>query len=232
MHISELFCIFVVVVVVSDCKYNYFYDIGQIADHYFEVLTAKIYIGFNFEVLHLTRCRFIKMKESERADRNVDARAIINAVLNHVGMRAPSFAKAIGINYQRIFDLQSGRTKKFNPGVVNLICAKFPEINKTYLYTGEGSLTLNGVVNEVPVIFPGAGPSSQLAEMLDMQNKLMEMFKSLTDREADLNERLVGMQERERELNNREAELDKREAYIDRILEENGLKKNGDAMGA
>lgn len=227
MHISELFCIFVVVVVVvSDCKYNHFYDIGQIADLYFDAGTAKNYIGFISEVLHLYTLQiFIRMKESERADRNVDARAIIEAVLNHVGMRAPSFAKAIGINYQRIFDLQSGRTKKFNPGVVNLICAKFPEINKTYLYTGEGSLTLNGVENDATVQIPGAGPSSQLAEMLAMQHKLMEMFKSLTDREANLNERLVELQERERDLNDREAELDKRESELDRILEENGLKK-------
>lgn len=108
------------------------------------------------------------MKESEKADRNVDARAIIEAVLNHVGMRAPSFAKAIGINYQRIFDLQSGRTKKFNPGVVNLICARFPEINKTYLYTGEGNLILGPGESEQPSQMPGAGPSSQLAEMLAM----------------------------------------------------------------
>lgn len=233
MHISELFCIFVVVVVVvSDCKYNHFYDISQIADLYFDAETANNYIGFNFEVFHLYTLQIIKMKESERADRNVDARAIIEAVLNHVGMRAPSFAKAIGINYQRIFDLQSGRTKKFNPGVVNLICTRFPEINKTYLYTGEGSLVLKGTENETPVQTPGAGPSSQLAEMLAMQHKLMEMFKSLTDREADLNERLVDLQERERELNSREAELDKREADLDRILEENGLKKDSDAMEA
>lgn len=172
------------------------------------------------------------MKESEKADRNVDARAIITAVLNHVGMRAPSFANAIGINYQRIFDLQSGRTKKFNPGVVNLICERFPEINKTYLYTGEGSLVIDSAETNKTAQIPGAGPSSQLAEIMAMQHKLMEMFKNLTDRESALNERVAELQERERDLNDREAELEKREVELDRILEENGLKKDSLAMEA
>lgn len=165
------------------------------------------------------------MKESEHADRNVNAKAIIEAVLNHVGMRAPSFAKAIGINYQRIFDLQSGRTKKFNPGVVNLICGRFPEINKTYLYTGEGNLVLP-IADQPSMPYPGAGPTAQLAEMLSMQHKLMEMFQSLTDREAKLQDRMNEMQDRERELDEREAELDRRQAEMERILEENGLKQD------
>ena len=70
------------------------------------------------------------MKESEKAEKNVNAREIIANVLKELGMNAPSFSTATGIAYQRIFDLQRGRTKKFNPGVVNMICAAFPTINK------------------------------------------------------------------------------------------------------
>ena len=55
------------------------------------------------------------MKESEKVDKNVNAREIIANVLKELGMNAPSFATATGIAYQRIFDLQRGRTKKFNP---------------------------------------------------------------------------------------------------------------------
>lgn len=173
----------------------------------------------------------INMKESEYADRNVNAKAIIEAVLNHVGMRAPSFAKAIGINYQRIFDLQSGRTKKFNPGVVNLICARFPEINKTYLYTGEGNLVLQN--NEIPqMLVPGTGPTTQLAEMLSMQHKLMEMFQSLTEREAKLQDKMNEMRDRERALDERETELDRRQAEMEHFLEDSGLKKAATLMEA
>lgn len=170
------------------------------------------------------------MKDSEKVDRNVDAKAIIEAVLSHVGMRAPSFAKAIGINYQRIFDLQSGRTKKFNPGVVNLICERFPEINKMYLYTGQGSIT-NDQQDVMPHI-PGSGPTSQLAEMLSMQHKLMQMFQSLQERESKLQEKSDKLTELERDLNDRETELYKREQELERLLAESGLKKDTDRLEA
>lgn len=169
------------------------------------------------------------INENEKAEKNVDARAIIQAVLSHVGMRAPSFAKAIGINYQRIFDLQNGRTKKFNPGIVNLICEKFPEINKTYLYTGEGDIVRKDYTEVVP---PGTGPTAQLGEMIAMQQKLMSMLQSLADRESSLLERLMEVQERERVLNEREIALDKKAMEIQRLLEENGLKKGSKVMGA
>lgn len=159
-----------------------------------------------------------KMKDSEKADRNVDARAIIEAVLKHVGMRAPTFAKAIGINYQRIFDLQSGRTKKFNPGVVNLIVKRFPDIDKMYLYTGEGCITLPGSTEDNSSA-GGAMSAAQLAEAMTMQRKMLEMLQTLAEKEARLNER-------ERELNDRETELDKREHELERILSENGLEKD------
>ena len=168
------------------------------------------------------------MKESEKADRNVDAKAIIEAVLSHVGMRAPSFAKAIGINYQRIFDLQSGRTKKFNPGVVNMICERFPDINKNYLYTGEGNLVIPG--KEQPT--SDAGSVIQLSEMLSMQRTLLEMFQTLSERESRLQERMADLQDREREISIREAELNKKESELMRVLEENGLKKDGEWLEA
>lgn len=169
------------------------------------------------------------MKDSEKADRNVDAKAIIKAVLTHVGMRAPSFAKAIGINYQRVFDLQNGRTKKFNPGVVNLICARFPEINKMYLYTGEGSLTLPDA--EIPSA-PATIAPTQFNELLSMQSKMMQMMQSLTEREAKLQERINDFQDRERELMEREQELMRREAEYERSLIENGMQKDTECLPA
>ncbi|MDE5902844.1 MAG: hypothetical protein K2H21_06460 [Muribaculaceae bacterium] len=167
------------------------------------------------------------MKESEHAARNVDAKAIIEAVLSHVGMRAPSFAKAIGINYQRIFDLQSGRTKKFNPGIVNLIVQRFPEISKTYLYTGEGSL-----VNEKNVTHKTSdGTPAQLSDVMGMTTKLVDMLAQLGEREAKLHERAVAIMDQERELlekerllNEREHDLNKREAELMRIADEAGTK--------
>lgn len=156
------------------------------------------------------------MNDSEKADRNVDARTIIENVLKYVGMRAPTFAKAIGINYQRIFDLQSGRTKKFNPGVVNLIVKRFPDIEKKYLYTGEGEVSYAEVAQSEISSEAGSISVAQLTEALTMQRKMLDMFQTLTEKEARLNQR-------ERALNDREAELDKRENELERILAEKGV---------
>ena len=72
------------------------------------------------------------MKENVRQDEFIPTtQRIIQEVLAAVGLTAPKFADALGINYQRIFDLMRGRTKKFNPGIVNLICEKFPEVTKS-----------------------------------------------------------------------------------------------------
>ena len=82
------------------------------------------------------------MKDNVRQDEFIPVtRNIIKNVLEAVGMTAPKFAEALGINYQRIFDLQRGRTKKFNPNIAALICEKFPQINKSYLFTGEAPAT-------------------------------------------------------------------------------------------
>lgn len=168
------------------------------------------------------------MKESEKADRNVDAKAIIDAVLKHVGMKAPTFAKEIGINYQRIFDLTSGRTKKFNPGVVNLICARFPEISKHYLYTGEGDVASQTA--SVPGL-PMAG-ATQLSELMAMSRQLMGMFQSLTEKESQITKMLNELNERERELNEREHSLNLRELEVERIADDMGIKKDPISMEA
>lgn len=155
------------------------------------------------------------MEESEKTENNVKAKEIIGQVLHHVGMKAPTFAKEIGINYQRVFDLQSGRTKKFNPGVVNKIVERFPDINKNYLYTGEGELILGRQPQAAPLPCGDASMvtlgASQLAEIMAMNGKMLGLLQTITEREAVLAARAEELNRRERELNQREHELNQRE---------------------
>ena len=72
----------------------------------------------------------------------MDATIIIDRVLKAVGLNAPTFAKTIGVNYQRIFDLQRGRVKKFHPEIVRKIIEKWPNMNANFIYTGEGEVML------------------------------------------------------------------------------------------
>lgn len=148
------------------------------------------------------------MKESEKAENNVDAKAIIASVLEKLEMNAPAFSTATGISYQRIYDLQRGRTKKFNPGVVNMIVAAFPQIRKEYLYTGTGPVTSSNVPADLmPNPMFGSDVHDLMAKTLKMQAELLEKSERLADKERELHEKEVDLLRREYELKLRESQL-------------------------
>lgn len=164
------------------------------------------------------------MKESEKADNNVNARVIIANVLKELGMNAPSFATATGIAYQRIFDLQRGRTKKFNPGVVNMICEAFPSINKAYLYTGEGTVFLSGKPYDADNSIGTNATSPE--EITKMLNKVLDLSKQISDKDKIVDDKMQKLLVKERELMDREIELAKKEielAHKEHVL---SLKKD------
>jgi len=140
------------------------------------------------------------MKESEYAENNVDAKVIIATVLKTLKLGNTDFAAATGIAYQRIYDLVRGRTKKFNPGVVNQIIAAFPQIRKEYLYTGEGPVLQTDIpvlpANQLP-----SDPSALLAKVLEMQTELLARMERLTEREAELHRREIELMRKETEIN-------------------------------
>lgn len=163
------------------------------------------------------------MKESEKADKNVNAREIIANVLKELDMNAPSFSTATGISYQRIFDLQRGRTKKFNPGVVNMICEAFPTINKSYLYTGEGPVMVNGKPQELDNSIGAGASHSEIANML---NKVLDLSKQVSDKEKAIEEKTRELLEKERELLIKEVELSRREIELEQAKTALGFKKD------
>jgi hypothetical protein len=134
----------------------------------------------------------------------MDATIIIDRVLKAVGLNAPTFAKTIGVNYQRIFDLQRGRVKKFHPEIVRKIIEKWPNMNANFIYTGEGEVMLK----------PGEPvPQPSIEEMVNgAVEKILdtEEFKS----------RLKLVDEREQILNKRENMLAEREAKVTSMYSE------------
>lgn len=134
----------------------------------------------------------------------MDATIIIDRVLKAVGLNAPTFAKTIGVNYQRIFDLQRGRVKKIHPEIVRKIIEKWPNMNANFIYTGEGEVMLK----------PGEPvPQPSIEEMVNgAVEKILdtEEFKS----------RLKLVDEREQILNKRENMLAEREAKVTSMYSE------------
>jgi len=156
------------------------------------------------------------MKKSEYAENNVDAKVIIAHVLETLEMNAPAFSTATGIAYQRIYDLQRGRTKKFNPGVVNMIIAAFPQIRKEYLYTGDGPV-LN---TDVPADLIGNPISKDASALIERSLKLQEDLMAKAERLSD----------KEEQLHQKEIELLKREHEIELMRAKLQLALNGEAL--
>lgn len=134
----------------------------------------------------------------------MDATIIIDRVLKVVGLNAPTFAKTIGVNYQRIFDLQRGRVKKFHPEIVRKIIEKWPNMNANFIYTGEGEVMLK----------PGEPVPQPSIE--DMVNGAVE---KILDTE-EFKSRLKLVDEREQILNKRENMLAEREAKVTSMYSE------------
>ena len=155
------------------------------------------------------------MNESEKVENNVDAKSIRDRLLKALHLGPGELATALGINYQRIYDLGSGRTKKFNPGMVNMIISRFPQVNATFLYTGKGEPLKEDA--------PQLANTSDVAEIISMPRQLIDMMEKLTARSEQLDQRTLRLEIRERELNDRERhllELEKRIASLEEKLQE------------
>ena len=155
------------------------------------------------------------MEDFEKVENNVDAKDIRDKLLKALHLGPGELATALGINYQRIYDLGSGRTKKFNPGMVNMIVSKFPQVNATFLYTGKGE-PLKGDNQAL-------ASHSDLSEIITMSRQLVDMMDKLTSRAEQLDQRALRLEARERDLIDRErrvAELEKQSSYLQEKITE------------
>ena len=117
----------------------------------------------------------------------------IEALLKEIGLNAPTFAKEIGLNYQRIYDIQSGRVKKINEAVARKIREGYPRVNPNFLFTYEFPITLE----------PGQSPKPQTENVRDMVDQAVERLMN-TD---EYKERVNNVAEREAKVLAREERM-------------------------
>lgn len=148
-------------------------------------------------------------------NRPYNVREIISNVLEAVGMNGPAFSKAIGMPYTVVYNLQSGRTKKFRPQITDPILKKFPRINLEYLYTGKGAVLHDEEPStaEKETKFVGS-----LDSLVSLQQKIFDKLDELGKKENELNEK-------ERALNLKEIELFKREQECSVREQKLGIQK-------
>lgn len=107
----------------------------------------------------------------------------INEILLNLGIKTPTFAKRIGVKYQRILDIQSGKVKKISGELANYIINTYPQFDINWLLTGEGSMLKN---TDQPV--SQGGEDATLSEA-DLNNS--NTMKKYLDQVLRQNEELI-----------------------------------------
>lgn len=146
----------------------------------------------------------------------------INEILLNLGIKAPTFAKRIGVKYQRILDVQNGRVKKISGEVANHIVNTYPQFDINWLLTGEGSMlkdntgatqTDNTIINptntqamEISLAMDYiATLKEQLAKMTAIVENQNTVIERLSQKGGDevLSRKLGAVKERRDELTNK-----------------------------
>ena len=70
----------------------------------------------------------------------LDAQQVIQNLLDHLGIKAPTLASEVDVLYRRVYDIQSGKTRKVSGDLANKIVARYPDISLPWLLTGEGEM--------------------------------------------------------------------------------------------
>ena len=70
----------------------------------------------------------------------MDSSVIIGEMLDCLGVKAAEFARSIGVVPTQIYDLQKGKIKKISDSIADKIISAYPEFDKVWLLTGEGSM--------------------------------------------------------------------------------------------
>lgn len=70
----------------------------------------------------------------------MDAIDILDRLLDYTGENRSSLARRIGVIPQRFHDIANGKTKAFSYEIADKITTAFPEVDKNFLLTGEGTM--------------------------------------------------------------------------------------------
>lgn len=131
---------------------------------------------------------------------------IIKEVLVNLGIKEPTFSSNIGLKYQRVNDIETGKVKKISAEVAKAIVGVYPQFNITWLLTGEGEMLKqdgNNVVQHIHDNTNGTitgvnngtvqthGTDGELIKELAKQRELTEQALAQNDRLISIIEKLT-----------------------------------------
>lgn len=129
----------------------------------------------------------------------------IETILMELKMKAPTFANSIGVPYQRIFDIQRGKTKKISGDLASAISFKYPQYHYDWLLSREVDSIKIGRIGDV------TGAAGQVSGGVHIGKSDADL--ALIDENAKLREEVELLRENNRKL------LDQVIKLTDRLFE-------------
>ncbi|MCQ2232636.1 MAG: hypothetical protein MJZ30_12390 [Paludibacteraceae bacterium] len=117
----------------------------------------------------------------------MEAKEIIEAMLEHEQLSPAEFARKVGMRAQQISEYKSGKVKKISNKVAMSINNTFPHYNLSWLLTGEGSMLKKKYeIEEEDGLFGGNEYIELRKENEALQKRLDELQVLLAKKEAQL----------------------------------------------
>lgn len=115
---------------------------------------------------------------------------IINKLLIYSELNAKSFSEKIGLERpQAIYDILKGKTKSISFAMQDKILSAFPELNRTWLMTGEGEMLKGenqGSGDGITIPLAAWNVIEKQAESLAARDRQLEML--MKSRDEQINE--------------------------------------------
>nr|DAG54604.1 MAG TPA: protein-turn-helix DNA binding protein [Caudoviricetes sp.] len=144
-----------------------------------------------------------------------NASSIMQKVLQTLDMSVVDFSNACGVSYNRISDIVRGRTKKLTTVLINIICEAFPQIEKNFLYTGEGEVLVEGYLSKTQLkCSPNATVDLQVNELMKLQQGLLNMQTKIINKMNELNQKEAELIKREEQVKYRELKVIEKENML------------------
>lgn len=127
----------------------------------------------------------------------MSAKEVIEALLFEFRMTASAFAKSCGLVPVQIYDIQSGKIQHISQGVASKILAKYSNLNKGWLLSGEGNMFADTPTTQDPAPRQEQVSSSlqlliaEMAAQREMSNAQMSRAFSVIEKFQEQTDRLI-----------------------------------------
>ena len=125
----------------------------------------------------------------------MDGKDKIEKILDELELKAPTFAKNIGIDYNRIYDIQRKKTKKITADVGNAISKVYPQYSLEWLTEDSNNIssdTQNQLIKPIkPINMDEKERIGILEEALDIMKRELQDKQRTIDALAESNRELI-----------------------------------------